>query len=105
MTSALQHVRKRLEKELHERVSRADGIDNRLRQPGDADWQEQATQRENDEVLELLDSQTLKEIEQIKLALRRIDEGQYGKCIHCGQAIASERLQALPFTNTCISCA
>ena len=104
MAVDLKAIRKHLEVELQQRVSRAENIDNRLRQLGDQDWEEQATQRENDEVLESLDNQTAKEIEQIKQALRRIDDGQYGKCIHCGQAIARERLQALPYTATCIAC-
>jgi RNA polymerase-binding transcription factor DksA len=38
-------------------------------------------------------------------ALRRMDEGAYGKCEGCGQKIAKERLQALPFTRYCVRCA
>ena len=98
-------IRKRLESELEQRISQAEKIENRLRQPGDQDWEEQATQRENDEVLESLDDLAAHEIEQIKHAIRRIDEGQYGKCNRCGEAIASERLQALPYVTNCVSCA
>ena len=105
MTVSLKAIREQLEAELRQRVSRAENIDNRLRQPGDQEWEEQAAQRENDEVLESLDNQTVKEIEQIKQALRRIEDGTYGKCVHCGRAIASDRLRALPFTANCIACA
>ena len=46
-------------------------------------------------------SQTL---EQVDAALSRIDEGTYGCCEGCGEAIASERLEALPFAPLCIGC-
>ena len=37
-------------------------------------------------------------------ALRRIDDGSYGMCGSCGQPIAEERLEALPWTTRCIDC-
>jgi RNA polymerase-binding protein DksA len=37
-------------------------------------------------------------------ALRRIDEGTYGICQACGNPIAVERLEALPYTTQCIDC-
>jgi len=38
-------------------------------------------------------------------ALRRLDDGSYGKCQNCGREIATERLEALPATPLCIDCA
>jgi RNA polymerase-binding transcription factor DksA len=38
-------------------------------------------------------------------ALRRIDEGTYGTCEHCGQSIPEERLKAIPWTRYCTKCA
>ena len=38
-------------------------------------------------------------------ALERLDEGSYGRCVHCSGPIAVDRLAALPATTTCISCA
>ena len=90
--------------ELQERQQRAEQIDNRLREPGLEDWEEQVTQRENDEVLEALGNQAIQEIEQIKRALYRIEKGNYGVCSQCGGSIASERLKAMPFAMTCIRC-
>ena len=40
----------------------------------------------------------------IEEALRRIDEGTYGKCESCSQPIKESRLKALPFAAMCISC-
>ena len=38
-------------------------------------------------------------------ALGQLDEGGYGVCENCGQAIAPERLAARPAARTCITCA
>ena len=40
----------------------------------------------------------------IDSALARIDEGTYGKCERCGQPIAPDRLEALPWATKCIEC-
>jgi DnaK suppressor protein len=37
-------------------------------------------------------------------ALKRIDDGTYGKCENCGQLIKDSRLKALPFATMCIAC-
>lgn len=42
---------------------------------------------------------------QIEAAIRRIEQGLYGLCERCGQAIHPERLQALPYATTCMQCA
>lgn len=41
----------------------------------------------------------------IDAALARVRAGTYGRCETCGQQIADERLEALPTTTTCITCA
>jgi DnaK suppressor protein len=40
----------------------------------------------------------------IEHALHKIKEGTYGLCDICGQPIAPERLEALPWANLCLSC-
>ncbi|WP_291208703.1 TraR/DksA family transcriptional regulator [Hyphomonas sp.] len=37
-------------------------------------------------------------------ALRKIDEGTYGQCDACSQAIGAERLNLLPAAIMCVSC-
>lgn len=100
----LADIRQQLEHELQQIASRADKIDNRLRQPGDEDWEEQATQRENDEVLESLGKQAVQEMEQIKQALHRIREGTYGICTKCGNEIPAERMGIMRYATTCTAC-
>jgi DnaK suppressor protein len=43
-------------------------------------------------------------IAQIDGALKRMDAGSYGTCERCGQPIAAERLEALPYAAYCITC-
>jgi RNA polymerase-binding protein DksA len=38
-------------------------------------------------------------------ALHRVDLGTYGNCAECGEEIDKERLEAVPYTETCIRCA
>ncbi len=42
--------------------------------------------------------------ESIEGALRRIDDGTYGKCIHCGEPILEKRLDAVPWARHCLRC-
>jgi DnaK suppressor protein len=43
-------------------------------------------------------------LESIDAALARIADGTYGKCERCGQPIAPDRLEALPWATKCIEC-
>lgn len=80
---------------------------DRTRQQGplSADWQEQATELENEEVLAELDISQRHLLEAIEAALLRMDAGTYGRCVECGARINPRRLEALPFSTRCISCA
>lgn len=40
----------------------------------------------------------------VLVALRKIDEGTYGKCESCGRDIPIERLEAVPAATLCVSC-
>jgi DnaK suppressor protein len=41
---------------------------------------------------------------QVEAAIGRIDDGRYGTCARCGQPIAPDRLEALPYAIYCITC-
>lgn len=51
-----------------------------------------------------LRAQAQEDLVAIDRAGERLLEGTYGLCERCGQAIAHERLAALPAVRTCISC-
>src|ERR1700722_12517302 len=40
----------------------------------------------------------------VRGALRRIDEGSFGVCLHCEEDISPKRLAAVPWTPFCIQC-
>jgi len=51
-----------------------------------------------------LASQARRQLEQIEAALRRLDEGTYGMCAECGEAIPLARLRVLPYARLCVRC-
>lgn len=83
---------------VHADITRAAG-------PLEKDFAEQAVQMENDAVLAGLSETTAAEIAQINRALKQIDEGSYGQCSVCGEAIDERRLEALPHSDRCVGCA
>lgn len=41
---------------------------------------------------------------QVEAALSRIESGTFGECMHCGQEIGQNRLNAVPWSRYCITC-
>ena len=102
----IEHYRNRLLKMQAKLTRRLDAIDKDIRHEGmTADWSEQATERENDEVLESLGNLSARQLAKINTALQRIDSGEYFYCSVCGDKIPAPRLELLPFTNYCVACA
>jgi DnaK suppressor protein len=58
----------------------------------------------NDEISSQIVEIESRELGQIEHALQRIVEGAYGRCEFCGGKIAEARLNALPYTSSCIEC-
>ena len=50
-------------------------------------------------------SHSPKDIFRIDFAMQRIKEGQYGICTNCGVTIEEGRLEVIPETPFCASCA
>lgn len=87
-------------------TQRINAIEKDIRHEGmTSDWTEQATERENDEVLESLGNASEKELLMINNALKRIETGDYFYCSSCGDEIPTARLESLPFTTHCVNCA
>lgn len=98
-------VRRQLQQRLADLDRRVSRIEGDLRQPGNQDWDEKATETENDEVLERLGESETREIGAIRRALAKLDAGTYGTCERCGDPIGESRLRALPYATACIECA
>jgi DnaK suppressor protein len=44
-------------------------------------------------------------LDDVRRAEQKLDDGTYGVCDGCGQAIAPARLEALPWAVECVECA
>jgi DnaK suppressor protein len=40
----------------------------------------------------------------VRAALRRIEDGSFGTCLHCEEEISQKRLNAVPWAPFCIQC-
>lgn len=66
-----------------------------------ADIAAQASEREKDQIMGQSVHQTLNQIE---LALERVEDGSFGVCEMCGTDIPEPRLERIPWVSTCVDC-
>jgi DnaK suppressor protein len=100
-----QALRSSLQQRLDQLQQRIGKIERDLRQTPEPDSEERAIGQENDEVLERLDGSSREELQLLQAAISRIDAGTYGVCTKCGEQIAQQRLEALPYAQMCVTCA
>lgn len=86
-------------------MKRLNRIEDELDAHEAKDFAEMATERESDEVLEDLGLSAQHELRMIDAALKRMDVGEYGFCVTCGDEIDPDRLDLVPATPFCASCA
>lgn len=104
----LPDIQTRLQQRLQElsaRAERAEKHASHRDEPVSADFEEQATERENDDVLAVISGEARHEAELIRQALKRLEAGTYEDCQACGCNIEPARLQAVPYATRCIACA
>ena len=104
-TKAVRERLLRRREELRQRASDASADLRHEADPLSADFAEQVTQRENDDVLGAISHSAQAELQQVEGALRRLASGRYTTCAVCGEDIEPERLAAVPCTDRCRSCA
>lgn len=75
-----------------------------LRENGAIDEFDVASIGVDSELEHLVSLQQKKELDDINLAIAKIDNGDYGICEMCDEEIALDRLKANPHTKFCISC-
>lgn len=80
-------------------------VEHTLEETPSADWEDRASERQGDEVLESQGQADQSEVRRIDAALARIGAGTYGICQACGEAISPARLDLLPDTPFCKNCA
>ena len=71
---------------------------------GTEDIVDRANNHYNRELMFSLSDTERQRLLQIEDALRRMDEGSYGRCANCGGPINPLRLDAVPWTRFCIDC-
>ncbi|KIC14805.1 TraR/DksA family transcriptional regulator [Leisingera sp. ANG-Vp] len=80
-------------------------VEQALDAPMPKDWEDRSSERQGDEVLESLGLAEQDELRRIDAALARVREGSYGICAGCGALISDARLDLLPATPFCRTCA
>jgi RNA polymerase-binding transcription factor DksA len=94
-----------LRTELQARIQRYEDHQHRIGGALNKDFAEQASQSQNDEVIDRLQDEATTELAQVERALARIDARIGDHCEECGEPIAPARLEALPYTTRCKGCA
>jgi DnaK suppressor protein len=107
-------IRKRLEQDLRTAVSRlrqvggAAALDDLLGPSGEhwayADEVDEIQANERREIGFATRELLVGKVNRIVAALERLDQGEYGQCVECGEAIAPARLNVIPEVTTCVRC-
>lgn len=104
----LEQEKERLEKQLHGMT----GADTFDKDSAESRWSDMGDKEEDNaiEVAQFQDSISLEhnleeQLEQINVALARMEDDRYGVCEVCGNAIEEERLRAYPGATKCMQCA
>lgn len=98
-------LKKKMESRRVELSDRQKRINNDLAKPRDKDWEEQAQERENDDVLNQLAVDVDQELRNINSALERLKNNHYGTCNKCAAEIPLARLEIKPEISLCVNCA
>ncbi|AGS24243.1 TraR/DksA family transcriptional regulator [Rhizobium etli] len=102
MSEKMENRLKTLRADLQRRVS---AIDADLGAALDPDSEDRVTQLENDQVLMEMRKEAREQIISIDAALERLNHGSFGRCVRCLDPIDPGRLEAIPYTPYCVTCA
>ena len=92
------------QQELHSRLTDLKQQSSREDNPVSADFEEQAVEREGEDVIEEISRVARRELGEISIALERLEAGTYGTCAECGDDIPPKRLEIMPMAMYCIDC-
>jgi RNA polymerase-binding transcription factor DksA len=105
MTSVTLSLKERLQQELDEALSEIARLDERLERKGDYGLGKGDPSIYEWEMCLALKQRAESKARSLEVALRKAEEGDYGICEVCGEAIDPARLAILPNTTRCIGCA
>jgi DnaK suppressor protein len=98
-------LKQQLERRRTELSERLERIKQDLSRAHSSDSEEQAQERENDEVLTQLSVDVEGELRGVNTALDRMKTHQYGVCASCSAEIPLARLEIKPEAVRCVKCA
>ena len=93
---------KEMERHLVARIKRAEANAPELADPTVSQWDDESVDDEltDEQLTEAeVDSRTLKQVQE---ALKRIENGTFGRCLADGRPIARKRLEAMPWAASCL---
>ena len=105
-------IRKRLEQELRNATARlrqiggTDTLDE-LRPVGDNAFADEVDIIQANEWREIgyaTRELLVERVNRLSTALERVESGDYGTCVECGESIAPARLRVMPEVETCVRC-
>lgn len=96
-----EYFRRKLEARLKFLTQRVEDIENKFAKSGDAPFDGDPGTIRKLGVLNDMDDMAAKEAKAIFAALDRINEGEFGACVTCGDDIDEERLEAVPHSPFC----
>jgi DnaK suppressor protein len=105
-------IRKKLEQELRTAMARlrqmggADSLDE-LRPVGETGFADEVDIIQANEWREIgyaTRELLVDRVNRLSSALDRLEDGEYGTCVECGEAIAPARLRVMPEVETCVRC-
>ena len=104
LRSQLESEKKRLLEEMEQQEANVRPTDERREGSPFGKREEEATESLELEKRLALGKQIKDRLAEIEHALHKFEAGTYGLCDDCGQPIARDRLEALPYASLCVDC-
>jgi DnaK suppressor protein len=104
LRSRLESEQRRLLEELEQLKASAHSTNERREGSPFGKREEEATESFELEKRLALEKRIRDQLAEVERALAKFEDGTYGLCDNCGQAIDPARLEALPQANLCLNC-
>jgi DnaK suppressor protein len=106
-TETIEKYRARLrtmQQQLTRRVFRLETELHNMEAEHDIERMDHAQEEAVNDAMIALDERSRQQLEEVKAALARLDDGTYGDCARCGKPVHAKRLETLPTTLYCTHC-
>ena len=103
----LEQYKKKLEekrRELSESYTKNRHYGRESDEGGTQDLADKASSSYTKEFLYSLSNTERSILEEVERSIRRMDQGEYGTCMECGEKISKKRLDAVPWARFCVPC-